>query len=179
VFASGLDPAAGPGLVFVTLPVAFAGMPFGTLAAIAFFALLAVAALASAISMLEIGVRIVMRRLRWSRPRSTVVLASACFLVGLASVLSFNRWAHWYPLEAVAPFARSTFFDLLDYATSNVLLPIAGCALAIFAGWVIPISELTRELRLRRRGARLLGWLLRYLVPVAIVGATLAPVLLG
>jgi NSS family neurotransmitter:Na+ symporter len=175
VFASGLDPAAGPALVFVTLPVAFAQMPFGTLAASAFFALLFVAALASAISLLEIGVRIVMRRLAWSRLKSSTVLTSGCFVLGLASVLSFNRWARWYPLATVESFAESTFFDLLDYATSNVLLPIAGFALAVFAGWVIPGSQLSQELRLGPRAASLMRWLLRYLVPAAILGATLAP----
>ncbi len=72
VFAHGLDPAAGPGLVFVTLPLAFADMPFGAVAALAFFLLMFVAALASAISMLELPVALLLRRRGWSRPRSSL-----------------------------------------------------------------------------------------------------------
>src|SRR5262249_54802459 len=99
VFAHGLDPASGPGLVFVTLPLAFAQMPLGVFAATAFFVLLFVAALASAISMLELVVALVMRRFGWQRSRAGVLVAGTCFIAGIGTVLSFNVWAHWYPLR--------------------------------------------------------------------------------
>jgi len=175
VFAHGLDPAAGPGLVFVTLPLAFADMPFGAAAATAFFVLMFVAALASAISMLELSVALLLRHLRWSRRQSTIAVGSACFVTGLTSVLSFNLWAEWHPLGGFSGFAEATVFDLLDYLTSNMLLPVGGFAIALFAGWAVPVKVVVAELGLSPAGATLLGVLLRYVVPLGIVAVALAP----
>jgi NSS family neurotransmitter:Na+ symporter len=168
VFANGLDPASGPGLVFVTLPIAFARMPLGGLAAAAFFVLLFVAALASAISMLELAVAFAARRFGWRRARAAVLVAALCFAAGLVTVLSFNRLAHWQP----------TPFDLIDHLTSNVMLPLGGLALAIFAGWVLPGSLLAQELALGPKGAALLRALLRWVTPPLIAVAAAAPLLL-
>ena len=173
VFAYKLDPASGPGLVFVTLPIAFARMPFGGLVAIAFFVLLAVAALASAISLLEMPVALLRRVAGWSRPRAALVTAAACWFCGLATVLSFSVWAGWHPLAAVPGFAKSTAFELLDYLTSNVMLPVGGFLLALFAGWFVPPRLLADELALGPSGLRWLTALLRYVVPAGIVAATL------
>src|SRR5690606_11025311 len=93
VFAYGLDPASGPGLVFVTLPLAFAQMPFGTLAAWTFFVLLFVAALASAISLLERVVALLVRRAGMRRPVAALLAAGAGYLMGRASGFSFCLWA--------------------------------------------------------------------------------------
>jgi NSS family neurotransmitter:Na+ symporter len=175
VFAHGLDPASGPGLVFVTLPLAFAQMPFGTLAAVAFFMLLFVAALASAISMLEIVVALLTQRFGWPRAVATTIAAGLCYAGGIATVLSFNLWAGWHPLAGLARFERATFFDLLDYVTSNVLLPAGGLMLALYAGWALPERLLAEELRLSRRGVTLLRVALRYAAPAAIAVVTLAP----
>jgi len=175
VFAGGLDPTGGPGLVFVILPLAFAGMPFGGFAAVAFFLLLFVAALASAISLLDIGVEIAVRRRAWSRTSASMALTLGCFVAGLASVLSFNLWAGWHPLSFIPSFATSTFFDLLDYATSNILLPAAGLGLAVFAGWAIPREVLAAELQLAPQAVAMLRWILRFVVPAGIAGAALAP----
>lgn len=178
VFAHGLDPASGPGLVFVTLPLAFARMPLGTLAALAFFVLLFVAALASAISMLELTVALLTRATRWSRARATWLAAGACGAGGLATVFSFNLWSGWHPLGFLPAFAGYTAYDLLDHLTSNVMLPIGGFALSLFAGWALPQAVLAEELRLGARGARLLRGLLRYVVPPVIAAAALAPLFL-
>lgn len=176
VFAHGLDPATGPGLVFVTLPLAFARMPFGTIAAQGFFGLLFVAALASAISMLELVVALLMRRLGWRRIGATAVAAGTCFIVGIATVLSFNVWAHWYPLARLAMFQTATVFDLLDHVTSNVLLPVGGLAIALFAGWAMPQGVLAEALRLGPAGTVALSVSLRYVVPGAIAAATLSSI---
>ena len=177
VFANGLDPASGAGLVFVTLPLAFAAMPFGTLAAFAFFVLLLVAALASAISLLELGTALLVRRYGWRRPAAAAALAAACFAGGLVTVLSFNRWAGWHPLAHVPAFAQATAFDLLDDLTSNLMLPIGGFWLCVFAGWALPASLLAEELRLGQAGAARLRWILRYVAPAGIAAAALAPLL--
>jgi NSS family neurotransmitter:Na+ symporter len=179
VFAHGLDPASGPGLVFVTLPLAFAQMPFGTLAASAFFLLLFVAALASAISMLELVVAMLVRRFGWTQGRASAIAAVVCFVAGIATVLSFNAWAGWYPLAGLSSkLASATVFDLLDGLTSNVLLPAGGFGLAIFAGWFMPQRLLDEELGLTPGGARILRALLRYVAPVGIgavaIGSMLA-----
>ena len=174
VFAHGLDPAAGPGLVFVTLPLAFAQMPFGTVAASGFFLLLFVAALASAISMLELVVAMLTRRFYWSQSKATTIAACVCFVAGIATVLSFNVWSAWYPLAGFGEkFASATLFDLLDELTSNVLLPAGGLGLAIFAGWVMPQRLLDEELCLSRTGARILHFLLRYIVPTGIAAVVI------
>jgi NSS family neurotransmitter:Na+ symporter len=174
VFVEKLDPASGPGLMFVTLPLAFARLPFGTLAAIAFFVLLAVAGLASAISLLEMPVAFLQRRIGCSRPFATAISALACWVLGLFSVLSFNVWADWFPLASVPGLARASVFDLLDQLTSNMLLP-AGCfALAVFGGWAIPASFFAQELRLGPIAVAVIRALLRYVVPCGIAAASLA-----
>jgi NSS family neurotransmitter:Na+ symporter len=178
VFEHGLDPASGPGLVFVTLPLAFAQMHLGTLAASSFFLLLFVAALASAISMLEIIVALCMRRFGWRRIPAVFIAAGSCFAAGFATVLSFNVWADWFPLKGLAGFATATVFDLLDHLTSNVLLPAGGFLIAIFAGWAVPVRFMVEELRLTPTGAVVLRTVLRYVAPVGIALVTLAPILL-
>lgn len=176
VFAEGLDPASGPGLMFVTLPLAFARIPGGVAAAIGFFVLLVVAAIASGISMLEMAVSALSRR-GWTRARAALVAAAACWFCGLATVLSFNVWAEWYPLSAVPAFANATIFVLLDHLTSNILLPLGGFALAVFAGWVLPERLFAAELGLKPGTARLLRLLLRTVVPVCIAVVTIFPLL--
>jgi NSS family neurotransmitter:Na+ symporter len=175
VFAHGLDPASGPGLVFVTLPLAFARMPFGAYAAGAFYVLLMVAALASAISMLELAASLLTRSFGWPRPRASIAAGIACFAAGIATVLSFNAWADWHPLGMFPGLAGATVFELLDRLTSNLLLPVAGFALSVLAGWVLPARLFAEELRLTPRGAARLRWTLRYAAPTAIAVAALAP----
>jgi neurotransmitter:Na+ symporter, NSS family len=179
VFANGLDPASGPGLMFVSLPLALARMPFANIAAAAFFILLFVAALSSAMSMLEGVVAVLVHRRRWSRLRATLISTTACFVAGIATVLSFNRWANWYPLKWFEIFASATVYDLIDYLTSNVLLPLGGLAIALFVGWATSDRLLQEELETGRAGTWVLRFLLRYVVPVTIVFAAFAPMLEG
>ncbi len=177
VFANGLNPASGPGLAFVSLPLAFDAMPGGRWAATAFFAMLAIAALGSAISMLEAVVAVLNHRLKWSRARGTVVASGACFIVGLATVFSFNHWSEFHPLGSIDRYSDSTVFDLLDDLTSQVLLPLGGLALAVFAAWVLPARFLGHELLLR--GWSLLGLrvTLRFVAPALILVAAAASLL--
>lgn len=172
VFANDLDPASGPGLVFVSLPLAFAEMPAARVAASAFFALLFIAALASAVSMLEGVIAVVGHQRGWPRRKSLAVVTPICVVVGLGTVWSFNRWRDWHPLRAIDRFADHTFFDLLDEATSNLMLPVGGLAVALFTGWVVDRRFVADALELQPFGRRVLRAALRYLAPVAIVGAT-------
>ncbi len=176
VFAHGLDTASGPGLVFITLPIAFAGMPLGTVAAIAFFSLLFVAALSSAISMLEVVVAMLVQRLGWTRLTISSLVATSCFLAGIATVLSFNVLAHWHPLAGLESFAGATLFDLLDHATSSLMqmLPLGGLALSLFAGWAIPEGVIGSALLLPRAPALALRFTLHYIAPCGIILTMLA-----
>jgi neurotransmitter:Na+ symporter, NSS family len=178
VFAERLDPSSGPGLMFVTLPLAFARMPLGASAAIAFFVLLSLAALASAMSLLEMPVALVQRGLGWSRRRAVLVAGAFCWALGLGSVLSFNVWAGWRPLAWLPGLAPLTVFGALDHVTSNVLLPVGGLGLALFGGWVMPARLLAAELRLGPAATRASVLLLRYVAPAGIIAASVLPILL-
>jgi len=175
VFAEHLDPASGPRLMFVTLPLAFSRLPFGTAAAVIFFVLLTIAALASAVSLLELPAAFVRRWLRCSRFRATAITAASCGILGLLSVFSFNILSNWHPLAAVG-LPNATVFDLLDDLTSNILLPVAGFGLALFGGWIMLPAVLAAELHLTRIGLSLLQLLLRYIVPLSVAAAALAAV---
>jgi NSS family neurotransmitter:Na+ symporter len=177
VFAHGLDPKSGPALVFVTLPLAFADMPLGRAAAVAFFTCLAAAAIGSAISMLEMPVAYLCRKLGWSRPKATAVSAILCALAGGATVLSFSHWESWKPLGFLQSLHAASLFDLVDGAATNVLLPVAGIGISLFAGFILPGRALAEELTITARTARLLSFALRYVVPVLIVVAALRSML--
>ena len=179
VFAHGLDPASGPGLVFVTLPLAFAGMSFGREAALAFFVCLSAAAIASAISMLEMPVAFSMRRFGWSRPAATFVATMFCWLLGLATVASFSHWQGWHPLAAVNRFSQAEAFELIDGLATNALLPLAGLGISLFGGWILPWRTLASELGIGRRAGRALSLLLRYVVPLCIALAAFNPLMHG
>ena len=177
VFANNVDPSSGPGLAFVSLPLAFDAMPGGRWAATAFFAMLTIAALGSAISMLEAVVAVLDRHFGWSRSRGTGLATAACFLVGLGTVLSFNRWAEFHPLGRIARFADHTVYDLIDDATSQLLLPAGGLAMALLAAWVLPARFLGSELHLRGRPLKGLHLTLRFVSPALVLAAAAASVL--
>ena len=170
VFQYGLDPASGPGLAFVTLPLAFVQMPGGEWFGTAFFFLLFVAALTSSISMLEVTVSWATERFGVSRTRTAAGCAFVSWLIGLPALLSFNIWSGVHPLGMLPVFASKTFFDLFDYFAANILLPAGGLCMAIFAGWVLGEKVFCDELGGAIGGVwpRVCRWLLRYLTPVAL-----------
>lgn len=129
VFASGLDPAAGPGLIFATLPAVFAGMTGGVYFSFLFFLLLAIAALTSAISLLEVVVAYFVDEKGWGRKQAVLIFGGSIYILGVPSALSFN-------LMSDVTFFGLTFFDVVDFVASNVLLPFGGLMIAIFVGWV-------------------------------------------
>ncbi|WP_106769697.1 sodium-dependent transporter [Paenibacillus faecalis] len=125
----GIAPDTGPSLVFIALPAAFSAMPLGAFFGGLFFVLLAFAALTSTVSLLEVPVSYVMERFGWGRTKSVVVVTISLLLVGLPSILSFGM-VPW--LDNIA---GKSFFDWLDFITSNILLPIGGLVTTIFAGY--------------------------------------------
>lgn len=171
VFAFGLDPAEGPGLIFVTLPVAFGQMHFGAAFAVVFFALALFAAITSSISMLEIAVRRLVEHHGMSRVWSASILALIAWLLGIGSILSLstNALAAWHPLTFIPLFKGQGFFDILDTLTSNVMLPLAGLLEAVFAGWVLSKALALDELDLKD-GRLYAVWqfCLRYVSPICV-----------
>jgi NSS family neurotransmitter:Na+ symporter len=169
VFAEGLDPAGGAGLMFLTLPIAFGALPFGDLVGAAFFLLLFVAALASAISLIEVVVAPLMRATRMSRRGAAILTGAISWLLGLPSLLSFNLWAEVRPLGLLGH-PELTIFDAIDGFASNLLLPACGLALSLFAGWAMPARIYEAELgSFPRALSAALRLLLRWVVPGVIV----------
>lgn len=128
VFAFGMDPAAGPGLTFITMPAVFSQMPFGQFFAILFYTCLIVAALTSAVSLLEVVSAYFAEELKVSRRAASWGAAVAMFITGIPCALSFGL------LGDFKLFDRNVF-DLFDYISSNILLPVGGILVAVLAGW--------------------------------------------
>jgi NSS family neurotransmitter:Na+ symporter len=168
VFAESLDPSEGASLMFLTLSIAFGRLPLGDLVGAAFFILLFVAALASAISLLEVVVAPLMRTTDWGRPRVTVAVGLATWVAGLPTVFSFNLWAEARPLALVPGFRDETVFELIDGLASNLLLPLCGLLLSIFAGWRMHSDIHSLELG-GAAWTSVLRMLLRWVVPAFIV----------
>ncbi|HEC19876.1 MAG TPA: sodium-dependent transporter [Gammaproteobacteria bacterium] len=163
VFANGLEPGAGPGLIFQTLPIAFGQMPGGSFFGTVFFVLLVFAAWSSAISLIEPAVAWLVENRGWSRNKASLLCGLATWLMGLGTVFSFNLWSS-YTLWG------KTFFDLLDFLTSNIMLPLGGLFIAIFAAWVMKPSSTADELALAQEGIAYKAWwfLVRFITPLAV-----------
>ena len=168
VFANGLDPAEGPGLVFNTLPVAFGQMPFGVFFGTVFFVLLVFAAWTSALGLMEPAVAWLLENYRCSRAQAAMMVGGLIWLVGFGTVLSFNELAGFYPLGFISGFETRTIYDNVDYITSNVMLPVGGVFITVFAAWVMCRNSTAEELG--GAGAAYKAWrfLARFVAPVAI-----------
>ena len=163
VFATqGIEPSAGPGLMFISLPVAFGGMPGGLLIGSAFFVLVSIAAWSSAISLLEPCVAWLIEAKNMGRVQANLLLAGFAWLLGLGSVLSFNIWSD-------IKMAGFTFFDFLDFLTANIMLPLSGLLIALFVGYVMKRELVDFEMQgTAPMVMKLWRATLRYIAPVAI-----------
>ena len=164
VFANGLDPkAAGPGLIFETLPVAFAQMPGGHLIGVLFFVLLMVAAWTSSISLIEPAVTVLVENFRMTRLKASWLSGLTTWALGFGTIFSFNVWADYRLFQ-------KNFFELLDFLTANIMLPLGGLFLAIFAGWLMAKEASQPEFAMRTTlGFQIWHLLIRYIAPVAML----------
>ena len=179
VFAGGMEPGAGPGLMFVTLPVAFGNIAFGQIMGTLFFVLVLVAAWTSSISMLEPAVAYLVERTGRSRVLVTSMLALLCWLVGMGTVLSFNIGAEakffvfaedGFRLFQWGAAGGMNFFDSIDYLTSRILLPLGGLAFLLFAGWVLKRDTVREELAMKNPLLfSLVYWLVRLVAPLGVL----------
>jgi NSS family neurotransmitter:Na+ symporter len=162
VFANGLDPADGPGLVFDTLPLAFGQMTGGSFFATVFFVLLSFAAWTSAIGLMEPAVAWMVERYNRTRAQAAMLVGGSIWALGFGSLLSFN-------LLADVTFLRGTIYDNVDYLTSNIMLPLGGVFIAIFAGWVMCRNSTADELGSAGTMYKLWRFLARFVAPLGIL----------
>lgn len=163
VFANGLEPGAGPGLIFETLPIAFGQMWGGSFFGFLFFVLLTFAAWTSAISLIEPAVAWLVENRGLSRVTASVWAGGATWLLGIGSLLSFNVW------KSNTLFGMN-FFEVLDYLTANIMLPLGGVAIAVFAGWAMSRSVTENELEMNSvKIFSLWRFLVRYITPAAVI----------
>jgi len=172
VFANNLEPGVGPGLIFKTLPIAFGQMEAGILVGTLFFILLVFAALSSSISLIEPAVAWLVENKNMSRVLASVWCGLVTWLVGIGTVLSFNIWSEktWSMRGfGVTLFENKTFFDTLDGLTANVMLPLGGLFIAIFAGWLMKVESSKKELSTYETGYNLWLLLVRVVAPIAVM----------
>ena len=169
VFANGLDPADGPGLVFNTLPVAFGQMPGGVFFGTVFFVLLVFAAWTSALGLMEPAVAWLIENYNHSRTQAAATVGGAIWAIGFGTVLSFNALSGYRPLGFIPAFAEKTIYDNIDYITSNVMLPLGGVFITVFAAWIMCRNSTAEELG--GTGTMYNSWrfLARYVAPIAIL----------
>ena len=161
VFANNLEASSGPGLIFQTLPLAFGHMTGGWLFGLLFFILLFFAALTSSISLIEPTVAWLVENKNIERHQACVWSGTACWLLGVGVVFSFNIWSDW-------KWFGKNLFELLDYLTANLMLPLGGLAIAIFAGWLMKQPHAEEELELPAEGFQAWQFLIKYVSPAAV-----------
>lgn len=167
VFAFGMKPEAGPSLLFVTIPAMFASMPFGQVFLTMFFVLAAIAATGAMISLLEVPVAYLTEEHHWSRVTATIVSAGAMGVVGSLATLSTS-------VLSKTLIAGKTFFDLFDFLSSNVALPVGGIVICLFVGWKLGQkvieAEASNEGELKNLAfLKVFTFIVKYLAPIAIL----------
>jgi NSS family neurotransmitter:Na+ symporter len=177
VFANGLEVAQGPGLTFVTLPLAFGQMPMGSLFGALFFLLLSFAAITSAISLTEPALAYLVEEYNAKRQRIAITLGVICWVLGLGTVFSFNIW------RDVTFVGGLTFFDTVDYFSQNILLPLGGMLITFFAIWLLPKGMVEKQLGIEKPIIalvwRLVGGVVAPLGVLAVFLSTVWPMLSG
>jgi len=163
VFAQGMDPADGPGLMFVTLPIAFSELPWGSFWLSVFFLLLLLATWTSAINLAEPMVA-TLQGLGWRRSTATAAVALSVWLIGLLSAFSFSTLAEFRPL-----FGRNVF-ELVSSIPPDIFLPMGGLLIAIFAAWVMPQARVISALGAGERGYLLWRTTIRWVsIPLTFI----------
>ncbi|WP_370642582.1 sodium-dependent transporter [Tepidanaerobacter sp. GT38] len=170
VFAFGFEPDAGPGLLFITIPMVFSKMPLGNILLTIFFLLTAIAATTAMMSLLEVPVAYLVEEKGYSRTKATLTSAATIAILGSTASLSANAGSL---LGSIKIFGK-TFFDLYDYISSNILMPVGGLFTVIFIVWVLGKANLAAELsndgQLNNKGVINLFYLIvKYMTPLLII----------
>jgi len=170
VFANGLDPAEGAGLIFVSLPIAFGSITGGLIAGTLFFILLFFAAITSVMAAVEPMIAWWQERLQLKRWQSATLVCSSIFVFGLATIFSFNLWSNWRPLAAFDRYAEFGYFEIIDYVAANIMMPVGGLLMALFVAWRIKPDAIREQLQFKNETLfKTWFWLLRWVAPISIV----------
>ncbi len=176
VFANALEPSSGPGLIFKTLPLAFGGMNYGTLFGTLFFILLVFAAWTSSISLIEPAITWGMKTFQTSRIKTSVISGLLVWFLGLFTVFSFNLTSDFTFSSTISTkygefviLKDATAFDFLDYLTSNIMLPLGGLMIAVYAGWLMKKEYSLAELNINRIWFTIWLFLVRFVAPIMVI----------
>lgn len=162
VFANDLTGSTGPGLMFVTLPIAFGQMTGGQIFGTAFFLLVSFAAITSSISMIEPACAWLVEKTGFRRPMVAVILGVIAWVLGLGSALSFNLWSDVQLLGGL------NFFESMDYLANNIMLPLGGMLIALFIGWMVDKSIVRQQMAVSEGGLLFFLWIVRVVAPAAV-----------
>ncbi|PDH36749.1 MAG: sodium-dependent transporter [OM182 bacterium MED-G24] len=162
VFANDLTGSTGPGLMFVTLPIAFGQMTGGQVFGTAFFVLVSFAAITSSISMIEPACAWLVEKTGFRRPMVAVILGVIAWVLGLGSALSFNLWSDVQLLGGL------NFFESMDYLANNIMLPLGGMLIALFTGWMVDKSIVRQQMAVSEGGLLFFLWIVRVVAPAAV-----------
>lgn len=182
VFAFGAEPGKGPGLLFVTIPMVFSKMPFGSVLMVAFFFLTAIAATTAMISLVEVPVAYFSEEKKMTRKKVVVLTSAFILLIGVFATLSADATSllGWMRISTKGFFNKG-FFDWFDYISSNILMPIGGLLIVLFVGWFSNKDDVRMELTNNdtlKNGAliEIYYFVARYITPVLIliIGSLLA-----
>lgn len=176
VFANHMEPAQGAGLVFNILPLAFDNLPMGNLIGTLFFILLAFAAITSAISLLEPPVAWLVENKQWDRAQAARLCGGIVWVLGLGTVFSFNLWSEYKWTQKLdlgkvqfLLWEDKTFFDIIDFLTANIMLPLGGLMIALFAAHLMRRESCEDELAMGNQHFNLWYIVLRYIAPIAVI----------
>ncbi|RPF54048.1 sodium-dependent transporter [Aquisalibacillus elongatus] len=170
VFSFGLDIGQGPPLVFITLPSIFASMPMGTIVAIIFFGLLTMAALSSAISLLELPVSFFSRTVGMTRKAATYMCTSIIFVLGIASSLGFGIWSG-------VGIGDKNILDVIDFVTANITLPLGAILMAVFVGWYLDKEQAIKNSEIETPVVANVWYVIvKYLAPVIVLLIAIASI---
>lgn len=172
VFVNGLEPGQGPGLMFVTVPLAFGQLPLGAVFGAIFFLLVSFAAITSAISISEPALAYLVEEYNAKRSRVAVTLGVICWLLGIGTVLSFNEWADFHVVSDL------TIFGFVDYLSQNIMLPVGGLFIVLFAVYALPKAVVQSQLRLSNKAQEVLWRLLGGVVaPLGVLAVILVAII--
>ncbi|MEN8434168.1 sodium-dependent transporter [Clostridium septicum] len=167
VFAYGLEPTAGPGLLFITLPAVFKSMPFGQFFEFMFFVLIAIAAITSTVSLMETAVTFISEQFNLSRKKTILIITSGLFALAIPSVLSFGT------LKNLKLLGERSIFDTLDFITGQIFLPIGGILICLFVAWVWGTNNAEKEIssdgKFEFKLKGLYSISVKYIAPLAIL----------
>lgn len=170
VFSQGLNPAEGPGLMFVVLPAALSSFDFGSVLLTLFFVMLSIATLTSAIAIALPPIEWLKNKFNLNHVFATVVIFILEWMLGLTVVLSFNEWKDFFPLAAIPLFDELTFFGIYEMIAANIAMPIGGILLSLFVGWRVSPVILKEELNITNDKLMLVCKIVfRYAIPCALI----------